>query len=392
MGDLPQRLSGRLVVCAGVYRSGSTWAYNMLTSIIRMALPNIRVGGQFAENVDELSQLGLGQFDLIVLKTHPQLSMLRLIEFLRPPIVVSVRDPRDCMASWIEMAADSFALFQPRLMKSCSVALELKLQNYAHVIRYEDDAMASPRTVLGMAAHLGLQISERQADLLIRELSTEAVKKQIKQMTDSGKINPNVRLVGDPRTLWLPAHIGDGKSGKYQSALTRDQVRSIESWSRLYCEAFDYDVPARLPIPRGKTVLAFGMGSDATAYLESGFSYPESGFTWTDGTEATIALPLDVPISGLLECKFRYFKAASAKAPAVRLVIMLIQNGVVVRTILESKEGGSVAFSVDDPRVYGAQSLCFRVAISNPYCPKAHNDNNDDRWLGMALQAISVEY
>lgn len=389
---LPRRLSGRLIVCVGVYRSGSTWVYNMVQAIIQAALPGVRIGGHFAENIDELALSSSDECDLVVLKTHPQQSLLSLIEFLKPPVILSVRDPRDCVASWMQMLGETFSVFQPRLMRSCFAALTLVKHDYTHTIRYEDGATASVQTVMNIAAHLGLSIDEHRAAALIKEMSPESVKDQIKRMADAGRIDPNERLVGDAKTLWLPAHVGDGKIGKYRETLSTDQVRSVNYWARAYCEAFGYVVPPPLPIPRGSSLLLFGRHSDALPCLRAGFSFPETGFTWTDGDQAIIVLPLLAPIDGHVTCEFRYFKPQPRSAPPVKLIIMLIRGGEVVRTVIDAGEGSTIRFDLDDARLYGMQELLFRVAVINSYCPKAHNANNDDRWLGMALQAISLAY
>jgi hypothetical protein len=376
----------------GVYRSGSTWAYNMVKSIIQSALPGVRVGGRFAENIDELALSSAEHCDLVVLKTHPQLSLLSLIEFLKPPVILSVRDPRDCVASWMQMLGEDFSVFQPRLMRSCFAALQLARHDYTHTIKYEDGATASAQTVMDIAEHLGLSIAENRAVTLVKELSPESVKEKIKQMADAGRLDPNERLIGDAKTLWLPAHVGDGRTGKYQEALSSDQVRSVNYWSRAYCEAFGYDVPAATPIPRGSNLLSFGRHSNALPYLRSGFSFPEGGFTWTDGDEAIIVLPLALAVAGRVTCEFRHFKPQPRSAPPVKLVAMLLRGGAVIRTVSDAGEGAAIRFEIDDTRLYGVRELVFRIAVVNPYCPQAHNDNNDDRRLGMALQAIALTY
>jgi hypothetical protein len=364
----------------------------MVQAIIQAALPGVRIAGGFAETIDEWSPSGTDGFDLLVLKTHPQRSILSLIEFLKPPVILSVRDPRDCVASWMQMLGEGFSVFQPRLMHSCVAALSLVKHDYTHTIRYEDGATASVRTVMDIAAHFGLSIPEHRAAALVKELSPESVKAQIKQMADSGRIDPSERLIGDAKTLWLPAHVGDGKTGKYAEALSSEQIRAVNYWSKGYCETFGYDIPSSVPIPRGTNVLSFGSDSDALAYLRGGFSYPEDGFTWTDGDEAIIALPLLAPVGGRITCEFRYFKPRPKSAPPVKLVVMLLRGGEVMRSVIESGEGKTIKFEMDDARLYGMQELLFRIAVVNPYCPKAHNNSDDQRSLGMALQSISVAY
>jgi len=317
---------------------------------------------------------------------------LSLIEFLRPPVILSVRDPRDCVASWIQMLEEDFSIFQPRLMKSCLAALRLAGLEYTHTIKYEDGATASMQTVIDIASHFGLRIPQDRAAALLGKLSPESVKEQIKQLTDAGRIDRSERLVSDAKTLWLPEHVGDGRTGKYRELPSDDQIRSVNCWSRCYCKTFGYDVPAPMPIPRGTSSLVFGRHSDALSYLREGFSFPEGGFTWTNGDEALVALPLLEPVNGLMTCEFRYFKPHGIGAPSVRLIVMLLRGTVLIHTVIDAGEGLPTRFEIDDSRLYGTHELIFRIAVVDSYCPKAHNGSNDDRRLGMALQAISLTY
>lgn len=389
---LPPTLSRRLVVCAGVYRSGSTWAYNMVKAIINAAIPSARIAGRFAENVDEFDLSGTEHFDLVVLKAHPQPSLLSLIEFLEPPVILSVRDPRDCVASWLEMLGEEFDTFQPRLMRSCCAALRLVEHRNTLTVRYEDGATGNAQTLKSIADHLGLRIDQNSSAQLLARLSPEAVKEQIRSLASAGRLDAGARLIGDPQTLWLPAHVGDGKTGKYQQKLTVDQIRSVNCWARSYCEAFGYEIPAPAPIPRGNTVLGFGRDSDALTYLRAGFSYPEIGFTWTDGDVALIELPLAEAVENGLRCDFRYFTPRPPHAPPVKLAVMLLRQGAVIATAVDSGMGPPLQLEVTDTRLRGAHDLQFRIAVLNPYSPKAHKSTSDDRKLGMALQSIHISY
>ena len=364
----------------------------MVKSILQATLPDMRIEGRFAENIEELAPFSATNCDLVVLKAHPEKSLLSLIELLKPPVILSVRDPRDCVASWTEMLGDEFRVFQPRLMKTCVAALRLVNQEYTYTIRYEEKATTSVRAVLAIAAHLDLNISEARAKTLLRDLSPDAVKQQITRMVAAGRIDPGKRLVSDAETLWLPAHIGDGRTGKYQEALSTEQLRSINCWSRAYCESFGYEIPAALPIARGQGRLLFGNSSDALPYLRAGFSYPEEGFTWTDGDEAFVALPLSQCITGNVACEFHYFKPRPQSAPPVRIVVMLLCGSAVLCSAIDSADAPTIRLATDDPRLYGTRELVFRIAVINPYCPKAHNDSHDERQLGLALQAISLSY
>jgi hypothetical protein len=367
---LPPQLAGRLIVCMGIPRSGSTWAFNMVCGILREAAPSLRVASCFADDWDAISWRSTR--DVLVLKIHdPQGASLPFYEFLQPPVIVSVRDPRDCIASMVGWRGRTPELEQ-HFRQSCAAAIRLAKIPGACVIKYEDGAIKNIATVRRIAERLGLSLWEGQATALMDELSAESVQRKI---TASGEQNTELY---DPVTLFHPGHVGNGLSKS--RALPEDEIASINRWARDYCEAFGYDLPGAKPIAPGRTVLRFRHGSPALPYLLTGFSLPEPGYVWTDGTSATITIPLTEPVGCRLECSFDYFTPNVDPAPKVIISLMANDSTVDVRKRF-------VGTSLD-----GLRELNFRIAIENPCCPVELGGSTDDRRLGMALQSITIEY
>jgi hypothetical protein len=146
----------------------------MVRAVLREALPNVSVKGTFAEKIKEMKQHSA---DIVVLKTHPRLNLMALLEHIRAPVLLSVRDPRDCVASWMQMSGQSFDSAQYLLMRTCAAALQLAPRS--QVLRYEDGTTESIGAVMRIAEYLGLALSEPVAEMLTRELSFGAVEETI---------------------------------------------------------------------------------------------------------------------------------------------------------------------------------------------------------------------
>jgi hypothetical protein len=169
-------------------------------------------------------------------------------------------------------------------------------------------------------------------------------------------------------------------------------IRSTDCWSPPHCEASGNAMPEPRPIPRGSNLLSFNDASDAVYYLQSGFSFPEPHFVWTDGETATVVLPLADPFVGRLSCRFHYFKPNSGTVAPVGLTVTLIMGGAAICTANDADDGMSIGLEVNDMRLSGPRELVFQIGIQDAYCPWTAGLSNDKRLLGMALQAISLSY
>src|ERR1041385_6431800 len=102
-GRSSPRLPSRLVICAGLKSSGSTWLYNVVAEILkrakrRAAGRSVRIAQFYADTIDTFPKQAEYASDLVV-KTHiPSRSLQFLITVAAGRVLLTVRDPRDAIA------------------------------------------------------------------------------------------------------------------------------------------------------------------------------------------------------------------------------------------------------------------------------------------------------
>ena len=59
-----------LILCAGLYSSGSTWLFNIIAEIERLKAPALKVAAVYGEMLDDKLEREAAGADVVVLKTH----------------------------------------------------------------------------------------------------------------------------------------------------------------------------------------------------------------------------------------------------------------------------------------------------------------------------------
>jgi len=221
----------------GLKSSGSTWLYNVAISVLKEAFKGTKIGAFYADNF-RMFPPGAWQSRILVLKTHePSEAILFLNRFTRGEMLISVREPRDSVASLMLRFNHSFesALRDVTVEGERLVALA-RSSRKALTLRYEDGFPDDIKTVARVARWLGVSISPAVAKRIFRAHTKEAVKQTIKKLHGRRR-NPDAF---DLATQWHPGHVGDGRVGKYKTVLTPAQQKRIERATKAYAKEFGY--------------------------------------------------------------------------------------------------------------------------------------------------------
>lgn len=139
------------------------------------------------------------------------------------------------------------------------------------------------------------------------------------------------------------------------------------------------------PIYEYCTEITFGEEGNAQYYQGAGWSYPEKGFTWTDGQEASFIIPVKTPKSDLiLRVTLFPFLGQSIKQQRVGIYI----NGVKVD---EWPVGSVGMYTTVVPReLVENSSLGILFDLPDAISPKELNINEDPRQIAVALQSLEL--
>jgi hypothetical protein len=231
-----------LVICAGLYSSGSTWVFNTAAELEQLDAPERNIAALYADELSETLEQETAQADAIIIKTHIPDAAIRVVAARTgAPVILSVRDPRDGIVSQMQRFSYNFDDAAAMVARNCTALMRLVAHCRPLVLRYEEGFTSGPRGIASIAAHLGITASGEQIEWLSAKLSPESVTGFISELTSGGYFDDRpFRLQWHRETLWHPNHVGDGRIGKYASVLTEEQIAAVSRTTSEFCTCFGY--------------------------------------------------------------------------------------------------------------------------------------------------------
>ena len=219
-----------IILCDGMPRSGSTWAFNVCLRLVRSRWPGANVYRGFRSRVEEyLNEVG-SEYDHAVLKTHC-LDIQGMALSLTGGVhsVHTYRDPYDAVFSFLKMFNPKFETALEALRRALVIRTFHRAYGNALMIPYHRIRRAPKRTIREIGDYLGFSLAAEQVSLIHNEMAFA----KLKQWSSSIGDNPHgnvVRLrntVYDSETSFHRNHIRDGRSGNGQRMLTPHQRRMV---------------------------------------------------------------------------------------------------------------------------------------------------------------------
>jgi hypothetical protein len=234
----------RVILCAGVKSSGSTWLFNVVIRILKEA--GAKPAAFYADNLTMFPE-GAAKASHLVIKTHePSKALLLMAELGRGPVFLTIRDPRDAVASLMLRFGHSFEGALKDVAGEAARVVELSRALEMPTFRYEDGFFDKQATVARIAALLGVKLSKAAALRIHRALLRENVARDIEKLKARGRFGADANPDNfDPATHWHPGHVGDGRIGKFESVLTREQRLQVARRTREYSHRYGYALSGR---------------------------------------------------------------------------------------------------------------------------------------------------
>ncbi len=225
--------------CQGMFASGSTWLYNVALAVAAELDPPAPVQGRFVfQPVDALGLAAPGIRHVV--KAHQARGGVERIAPTADAILVTVRDPRDAVVSLMRHQGFSFARALLNVRLAAEACLLLGRLPQAVTLQYERGFIDDPRTVDGIAGHLGGRIDPDHRDRIFRETRRPAIEALIARLAE----RPTTILdqdgdLYDRASHWHRHHAGrDGVSGRWRRLLYPAQIHGIETslgdWMALF--------------------------------------------------------------------------------------------------------------------------------------------------------------
>ena len=303
----------RLVLCAGMKSSGSTWLFNVVAEILRSGRPGSAATGRRARRAPKVLQCYADDpamfprlsepADYLVVKSHAPSSLLRtIVNVTHSPVFLTLREPRDAIASLMRRFDHPFEVAFTEIDASARQIVELVRDQPSMILRFESRFYDRVTTVRKIAAVLQLKQSAKHTHAIFGALTRGKVIEKIARLQRMGcyglHADPDRY---DPTTHWHPGHVGDLVIGKYAHLLSVPQQDAVLLATMDYRRQFKYAAEGASPRSWSRLVvrsrryvlgdtIVFCKGTDAYRFLTEGWSAPEANFTWGTGEKSCIEL------------------------------------------------------------------------------------------------------
>ncbi len=233
--------------CLGMQASASTWIYNVALDVARVLFPEQPVKGFFIAYQGGLRQLE-GCTALPVLKSHgvDHATGAGLSQTVRA-ILVSVRDPRDSVASLMRYHNKPFREALQEVEYAAMTCARFASDKRATTLRYETGFTEDRATIDKIAAIFEKPLNPSLREEMFQKSRREAIEKLISNLED----RPTAKRAGDDvydaERQWHKLHANrTGAVGKWRSILTERQVARIELRLQNWMADFGYE-PSIMP-------------------------------------------------------------------------------------------------------------------------------------------------
>ncbi len=217
------------VWCLGMYASGSTWLYNAVRLVAARSLPTRAVWSGYVAVASDVPARDPAVLHLI--KSHDtEEAAATLLEKRAGWIVVSLRDPRDAVASLMRHMRHDFSAALARVECSARFCAAYAVDPRAVMLRYEDGFVDDPATLDRIAALVGGVLPAEARDEIFATTRRAAIEALIAELPTRPATLHDARSgdMLDPATQWHAHHAGrTGAIGAWRNVLDAAQARRV---------------------------------------------------------------------------------------------------------------------------------------------------------------------
>ena len=258
---------GTTVLCAGMFRSGSTWAYNVVREVLRRGHPDATIEAGYHEG-DELSVFVDRRLaGYRVAKFH--LVTPAIVERIRVgavgAVVHSRRDPMTALASCVEQfcANPRFSSYWTHEQAVEHVVDGLRLgralaelpQVVTIDLHAEGEPVALERIVAHLRERVGVELRAADVDAVRAEFTFERMRERSLEIAGrpEGEL---LRGINDPETLMHGGHVDKGTGRDWAGELSPELVADARSASPP-CDRGRRQASASAPVSASASISVF---------------------------------------------------------------------------------------------------------------------------------------
>ena len=286
---------------------------------------------------------------------------------MAPPVILTIRDPRDSAVSWAPMLGKNIEELIAELSINTSNAVWLADKDKTLTLRYEEGFTSNAEAIGRIAAHLGISVEYPTIIETLKDFLPRTSRRRSQPTWNKENSTLGSRHSFHNETHWHPGHIGDGAVGKYRTLLTSEGnfsgQLSLPDFMKKFCYA-DTE-PATPQLVPGQIVEPCRVYRDLV-YINSGFSFPEPSGHNLDRRGGSDNAPT-VGRPSARSNRLPIFDAGGKFHEPLRFSIAI--NGIAAMEHFSTAENDiELVINANDQRLVG-NSLDLEFRLENPQSP-----------------------
>ena len=228
--------------CLGMYSSGSTWVVHALRSVGDVLFPGTTHVMAFVETANDLPQ-GWSRSGRLFIKTHAtDDTAATLLSRGADHIWISIRDPRDCVASVMTHMHKTFDAALESVARSAEHCGRFVSAEKSTLLRYEDGFTDDPATLDFFAGGFSRTLWPLERDRVFQQTRRTAIETMIQTFepghtVDDGTPGHRVHLA----TQWHTHHMNrTGEIGRWRRTLDEAQAAEVTYRMGSWMNRFGY--------------------------------------------------------------------------------------------------------------------------------------------------------
>ncbi len=355
----PKHNESKLIIVAGLPRSGSTLLYNIVAQILEKKSIGVNLGYIDTKEVDSFLWLLEDVSVNGLIKVHAWNPLFQKFIDDGAFILFSFRDLRDSSASAMQKGfiANQNNQIVDFIHQNVKMSHFWEQAKNLLLVKYEEMAFNVPVLIQDIANLLDINVNAKEANDIAKVVDYEGASKIIRDMDDTVSLK-NGAIVFDAKTQLHTNHLAGGSIGKYNELFSTSQISEIEKISYRWLRSHGYEPKVYQPEPIKRY---FGKnGEDFVLwqffdFMEDGFYVDAGAF---DGIYLSNSYSFDLGgWSGIcIEASPEYAELLKKNRPACSII-----NSVLVENDNQKK----VDFYCDSSGLFSSLSNTPALSFSN---------------------------
>ncbi len=233
-----------MVATVGLHGSASTCVFNIARELMEAAVGAENLLATYGEDIGALPPPSPAERRHVVLKSHSGSPGWEWLTALTgAPILLTIRDPRDCVVSMAERFGVPLDAAARSLAADCRLATRCAQAGH-EPLRYEDRFVDDEALPAQLAMRLGLAADPAFCRELGRRYGTAGMRAFTGSLDSlpPGRVVKTTAIHYDQVTQLHATHLGDGLAGKWRNRLTPANGAALTQLFAPFLRLFGYSV------------------------------------------------------------------------------------------------------------------------------------------------------